>query len=249
MLRHALRFASTSQRRICAPSSVGRFFSSYPPHEVVGLPALSPTMEQGNLAKWRLKEGGRITAGDIICEIETDKAVVDFEAQDDMFLAKILVPEGTEGIAIGQPIMVTCDEEEHLDGLKDFKLEEESNAAPEPAPRAPEATPPKKEEVPVDPSTGSPVVPNDFLVTAQTTQKPEAAPAVPQSAPQAPPQAPPKPAASQQTQNIPHSVSSLPKWGQGIARSPISHSLAAKQQTYIDLYGITGTVPVSTKSD
>ena len=85
-----------------------RFFSSYPEHEVVGLPALSPTMEQGTIATWNIEEGGEFSAGDVICEIETDKATVAFEAQDDGVLAKILVQPGTE-VKVGEPIMVTVE--------------------------------------------------------------------------------------------------------------------------------------------
>jgi len=76
------------------------FSAALPDHEVVGLPALSPTMETGTIAKWNKKEGDKITAGDIICEIETDKATVDFEAQDDSYLAKILKPEGSADIKV-----------------------------------------------------------------------------------------------------------------------------------------------------
>ena len=66
------------------------------------MPALSPTMEKGNLAKWLKKEGDKVKAGDVIAEIETDKATMEYEAIDDGMLAKIVVPEGTAGRA-GQP--------------------------------------------------------------------------------------------------------------------------------------------------
>jgi pyruvate dehydrogenase E2 component (dihydrolipoamide acetyltransferase) len=70
------------------------------------MPALSPTMEKGNLAKWLKKEGDRIKSGDIIAEIETDKATMEFEAVDEGTLGKILVPEGTQDVAINAPIAV-----------------------------------------------------------------------------------------------------------------------------------------------
>ena len=63
------------------------------------MPALSPTMEKGNLAKWLEKEGDEVKAGDIIAEIETDKATMEFEAIDEGTIAKILVPEGTAHVA------------------------------------------------------------------------------------------------------------------------------------------------------
>ncbi|KOO53915.1 dihydrolipoamide acetyltransferase component [Chrysochromulina tobinii] len=66
-----------------------------PPHTVVGLPALSPTMTQGNIASYVAKIGDQLTTGDRLAEIETDKATVDFEATDDGFLAQILIPAGT----------------------------------------------------------------------------------------------------------------------------------------------------------
>ena len=68
------------------------------------MPALSPTMEEGTLAKWLVKEGDEVKSGDILAEIETDKATMEFEAVDEGKLAKILVPEGTEGVKVGAPI-------------------------------------------------------------------------------------------------------------------------------------------------
>ncbi len=68
------------------------------------MPALSPTMEEGTLAKWLVKEGDEVKSGDILAEIETDKATMEFEAVDEGKIGKILVPEGTEGVKVGQPI-------------------------------------------------------------------------------------------------------------------------------------------------
>jgi pyruvate dehydrogenase E1 component beta subunit len=68
------------------------------------MPALSPTMEEGTLAKWLVKEGDDVKSGDILAEIETDKATMEFEAVDEGKIGKILVPEGTEGVKVGQPI-------------------------------------------------------------------------------------------------------------------------------------------------
>ena len=65
---------------------------SYPAHEVVGLPALSPTMEVGTIQKWHVEEGGSFGEGDTICEIETDKATIDFTAQDEGVVARLLQP-------------------------------------------------------------------------------------------------------------------------------------------------------------
>src|ERR1700739_1865406 len=70
------------------------------------MPALSPTMEKGNLAKWMKGEGDRIRSGDIIAEIETDKATMEVEATDEGPLGKILIPEGTAEVAVNTPIAV-----------------------------------------------------------------------------------------------------------------------------------------------
>ena len=73
------------------------------------MPALSPTMEEGKLAKWLVKEGDKVSAGDIIAEIETDKATMEFEAVDEGILAKIIVAEGTEGVLVNSPIALMAD--------------------------------------------------------------------------------------------------------------------------------------------
>jgi pyruvate dehydrogenase E1 component beta subunit len=76
------------------------------------MPALSPTMEEGTLAKWLVKEGDDVKSGDILAEIETDKATMEFEAVDEGKIAKILVPEGTDGVKVGAPIAILAGEGE-----------------------------------------------------------------------------------------------------------------------------------------
>ncbi len=76
------------------------------------MPALSPTMEEGKLAKWLVTEGDEVHSGDILAEIETDKATMEFEAVDEGRIGKILVPEGTEGVKINQPIAILLGEGE-----------------------------------------------------------------------------------------------------------------------------------------
>ncbi len=88
------------------------------PIEVL-MPALSPTMEKGNLAKWLKKEGDRVKSGDIIAEIETDKATMEVEAADEGTLGKILVPEGTADVAVNTPIAVILSEGEDKSAIKD----------------------------------------------------------------------------------------------------------------------------------
>jgi len=118
-----------------------RWMSSYPPHEVVGMPSLSPTMEAGTIAEWTLGEGDSFSAGDVLCEIETDKATMSFEAQDDGAIAKILADPGKE-IDCGVPIVITVEEEEDAAAFKDYVLEAAAPAEPAaPTPTAVEPTP------------------------------------------------------------------------------------------------------------
>jgi pyruvate dehydrogenase E2 component (dihydrolipoamide acetyltransferase) len=85
------------------------------------MPALSPTMSEGNLARWLKKEGDPVAAGDIIAEIETDKATMEFEAVDEGVLGRILVQDGTEGVAVNQPIGILLEEGEDESALEDFQ--------------------------------------------------------------------------------------------------------------------------------
>jgi pyruvate dehydrogenase E1 component beta subunit len=80
------------------------------------MPALSPTMEEGTLAKWLVKEGDTVTAGDVLAEIETDKATMEFESIDEGTVGKILVPEGSEGVKVGTVIAVLAGEGEDVSG-------------------------------------------------------------------------------------------------------------------------------------
>ena len=80
------------------------------------MPALSPTMEEGTLTKWLVKEGDQVSSGDILAEIETDKATMEFEAVDEGTVGKILIPEGTEGVKVNTPIAVLVAEGESAEG-------------------------------------------------------------------------------------------------------------------------------------
>jgi pyruvate dehydrogenase E1 component beta subunit len=106
------------------------------------MPALSPTMEKGNLAKWLKKEGDSVKSGDVIAEIETDKATMEVEAVDEGTLGKILVPEGTADVAVNTPIAVILGEGEDASALKDGKIAPVTSSqakadAPAPQPEAP----------------------------------------------------------------------------------------------------------------
>jgi pyruvate dehydrogenase E2 component (dihydrolipoamide acetyltransferase) len=121
------------------------------------MPALSPTMEEGTLAKWLVKEGDTVSAGDLLAEIETDKATMEFEAVDEGVVGKLLVAEGTEGVKVNTPIAVMLDEGESASDIssapakaeapaaKQAEAEAEAEAAPQsasaakPAPAAPKS--------------------------------------------------------------------------------------------------------------
>ncbi|WP_035900352.1 biotin/lipoyl-containing protein, partial [Labrenzia sp. DG1229] len=81
------------------------------------MPALSPTMEEGKLAKWLKAEGDAVTAGDVIAEIETDKATMEVEAVDEGTLGKILVPEGTDNVKVNEKIAVLIGEDEDVSAI------------------------------------------------------------------------------------------------------------------------------------
>lgn len=92
------------------------------------MPALSPTMEEGTLAKWLVKEGDTVSAGDILAEIETDKATMEFEAVDEGTIEKILVSEGSEGIKVNSPIAILIDDGEKIAETKVNKAPKEQKA-------------------------------------------------------------------------------------------------------------------------
>src|SRR5678815_1048857 len=111
------------------------------------MPALSPTMEEGTLAKWLVKEGDDVKSGDILAEIETDKATMEFEAVDEGKIAKILVPEGTDGVKVGQPIALLAGDGEPVSGEPPAATEDPKPAmkaapsVPAPESQQDEATP------------------------------------------------------------------------------------------------------------
>ncbi|HET7848684.1 MAG TPA: pyruvate dehydrogenase complex E1 component subunit beta [Pseudolabrys sp.] len=121
------------------------------PTEVL-MPALSPTMEKGNLAKWLKREGDTVKSGDVIAEIETDKATMEVEAADEGTLGKILVPEGTHDVAVNTPIAVILGEGEDRSAIKDVKPAQQQKAAESAAPakaekaKAQETPAPKQEQ-------------------------------------------------------------------------------------------------------
>ncbi|WP_339759051.1 pyruvate dehydrogenase complex dihydrolipoamide acetyltransferase [uncultured Sulfitobacter sp.] len=102
------------------------------------MPALSPTMEEGTLAKWLVKEGDTVSSGDVMCEIETDKATMEFEAVDEGVIGKIMIADGTEGVKVNTPIAVLLEDGESKDDIGAAS----APAASAPAPAAQEAPAP-----------------------------------------------------------------------------------------------------------
>src|SRR5436190_22141109 len=100
------------------------------------MPALSPTMEKGNLAKWLKKEGDKVKSGDLLAEIETDKATMEVEAVDEGTLAKIVVPEGTADVPVNQVIAVLAGEGEDVKRAAASAGKAAAPAAPAPKPAA-----------------------------------------------------------------------------------------------------------------
>ncbi|KZV45753.1 dihydrolipoamide acetyltransferase component of pyruvate dehydrogenase [Dorcoceras hygrometricum] len=136
--------------------------SGLPPHQEIGMPSLSPTMTEGNIARWLKKEGDKVSTGEVLCEVETDKATVEMECMEEGYLAKILRGDGSSGIKVGETIAITVEEEEDVTKFKDYKPSTSDAAAAPKSQSAPTA--PKKEtaEVPVtspEPEVSKPATP------------------------------------------------------------------------------------------
>ncbi|HXH51808.1 MAG TPA: pyruvate dehydrogenase complex dihydrolipoamide acetyltransferase [Sphingomicrobium sp.] len=132
------------------------------------MPALSPTMEEGTLAKWLVKEGDEVSSGDVLAEIETDKATMEFEAVDEGTIAKILVPEGSDGVKVGTPIALLAGEGESPD---------DASAAP----RVDEPAPAPTSEPEVKGYGAAPGKDSDIAKAPVETPAAAAAPAAPKS--------------------------------------------------------------------
>jgi pyruvate dehydrogenase E1 component subunit beta len=125
---------------------------SFMPTEIL-MPALSPTMEKGNLAKWLKKEGDPVKSGDVIAEIETDKATMEVEAVDEGTLGKILVPEGTNDVAVNTPIAMILADGEDASALKAGAKPASAQKAAESAPPAAQQRSGKEQKAPAQPKS------------------------------------------------------------------------------------------------
>ncbi|HWP27765.1 MAG TPA: pyruvate dehydrogenase complex dihydrolipoamide acetyltransferase [Xanthobacteraceae bacterium] len=124
----------------------------------IRMPALSPTMEKGNLTRWFKKEGDRVRPGEVIAEIETDKATMEYEAVDEGTLAKIIVPEGTPDVPVNQVIAVLAEEGEDIKAVAAMPVHARAarpqvatSPNPPPAPAAAPAAPPQTAVLPLQP--------------------------------------------------------------------------------------------------
>ena len=155
------------------------FASSYPEHVLVSMPALSPTMTQGGISSWNVKEGDAIQPGDVLAQISTDKSTLDFTTQEEGFVAKILMPEGSENVNIGEPIAIVVENKEDIaafaNATKDSIESDGAGDAPAAAPAASEPSAP---------------------VTTTPAPEPSAPAATPAATPAAPAPAAPAPAAT-----------------------------------------------------
>ncbi|KAJ1504695.1 hypothetical protein HMI54_006710 [Coelomomyces lativittatus] len=133
---------SYPKNSVFRPNSVFRHaYSSLPPHTIVAMPALSPTMTQGNIGSWKKEIGASIAPGDVLVEIETDKALMEFECQEEGVLANILLPTGSKDVPVGEELAIICEKPEDVEAFKNFspskkKLESTLDLKPQ-SPTAP----------------------------------------------------------------------------------------------------------------
>jgi pyruvate dehydrogenase E2 component (dihydrolipoamide acetyltransferase) len=179
----------------------------------IKMPALSPTMEEGKLAKWLVKEGDSVASGDILAEIETDKATMEFEAVDEGTVGKIMVPEGAEGVKVGTVIAT-------LQG------EDESASAPDAEAPAPKSDPASA------PETAKVAAPDAVPAKADV---PQDKPSTPEPAPESAKEPASKPAPEPAPAKSPASA------GERTLASPLAKRIAAEKG--VDLGGLAGSGP------
>jgi pyruvate dehydrogenase E2 component (dihydrolipoamide acetyltransferase) len=192
-------------------------------------------METGTIATWKVKEGDSFAAGDSLAEIETDKASIDFEAQDDGVVAKLLVKAGTADIAVGKPIMVTVEDKDDVAAFSNFVPEDDSASAS--ATSTSEPATPLKETPVTKPAAVVESVPKSVAAPVATIS--------------------PKPIVEAPAVEVPIQNSSVdtsavsPVSNVGVAwgnfarvRSSLAAVLSASQKKYIETYGSTGQMPL-----
>ncbi|KAL2811666.1 dihydrolipoamide acetyltransferase component of pyruvate dehydrogenase [Aspergillus granulosus] len=160
------KFTAAIQQQLPAISALSRSYASksFPPHTIISMPALSPTMSAGNIGAWQKKAGDGLQPGDVLVEIETDKAQMDFEFQEEGVLAKVLKETGEKDVSVGSPIAVLVEEGVDVSAFESFSLEDagegagaapakESAEAPQEAPKASEPSTPEPAPGAYEPDT------------------------------------------------------------------------------------------------
>jgi len=137
-------------------SSTSSNRSDLPSHSTLTMPALSPTMQKGNISKWVKQEGDQVSAGDVIADVETDKATVGFEVQEGGYIAKILLPDGTKDVDVGTPAVIIVENKEDLAAFKDYKAGGASKGAKKEAPKETRESSKSEESVSAGPTKSLP---------------------------------------------------------------------------------------------
>ncbi|CRG89022.1 pyruvate dehydrogenase E2 component (dihydrolipoamide acetyltransferase) [Talaromyces islandicus] len=176
------RLKDAARPQIPAISALSRYYASksFPPHTIISMPALSPTMTAGNIGAWQKKAGDALNPGDVLVEIETDKAQMDFEFQEEGVLAKVLKDAGEKDVAVGSPIAVLVEEGADVGPFEAFTLEDaggdKAPAAPKPEESKEEAPKPSPAESQAQPEAIEPEVTGERLQPA-LDREPQISPA------------------------------------------------------------------------
>ncbi|GAB4842584.1 hypothetical protein Ancab_012560 [Ancistrocladus abbreviatus] len=120
--------------------------SDLPPHQEIGMPSLSPTMTEGNIARWLKKEGEKLSPGEVLCEVETDKTTVEMESMEEGYLAKIIGGDGSQGIKVGEIIAITVEDEEDISKFRDYQPSQLGAPGPAPESKKPSEPAPTEKE-------------------------------------------------------------------------------------------------------
>ena len=197
--------------------------------QVVTMPALSPTMTSGKIAKWTKKAGDKVTSGETIGEVETDKASVDFVFQDEGFIAKFLVKEGAEDVPVGSPVCIVVDEESEI-----------AAAQAAPAPTSTKKPSPTPVPVPAATPLSQPKVAAPVAAPA-----PIAAPAAVKVTPVvAPISVTPFSSTAVSTNSASGEYLAFERWGLSLTRAGMGAGIARAQRSYTDVFGYSGHDPL-----
>ncbi|EQL03407.1 hypothetical protein G6O67_004215 [Ophiocordyceps sinensis] len=182
MLSAALRRRAFAPTR-CAlrtgfASHVVRRYASFPDHQVIRMPALSPTMQAGNVGAWQKKPGDSIAPGDVLVEIETDKAQMDFEFQEEGVIAKILKDSGDKDVPIGSPIAILVEEGTDLSAFEKYTLKDAGGDAKPAQPNEGKSeSQPKEESAPEPSPEPEQYAPSEGRLQTALDREPNASPA------------------------------------------------------------------------